>query len=459
MRPPLFGHLVACVAGVALATSAPCLARETTQAGKGDFSEVLKAFEQYAREHPKGDVAFTWDQEAYLPQKNSDLSELPIGVFDSGIGGLTVLESLLTLDLFNNHTARPEPDGIPDLAAERFVYLGDQANMPYGNYPAKDREGFLHELILKDVAFLLGTRFHLSKADGGTEVRRTKSPVKAVVIACNTATAYGLEDIRSLLARMKLPLPVVGVVEAGAVGVKNARGTGAVGILATIGTCLSGVYPKTISRMLATESASSALSQWGSADLAAVIEGDRSVSKSVSSQALLDVKALVDSHRNQQLAISNTPVPLQKIVLGCTHFPLVTAEIDAAFDQLRALPEYVEWIASRRVYVNPAEWTARQVFTELSDAHLRRSASRVNGRDLDPSPEVQFFLSVPNEDCPRTKISAPRVFDTAYKYGRHPGNLEVEDVFVMPFGRSQLPENTATLVREKLPRTWRLLPD
>src|SRR3954468_5284684 len=72
-----------------------------------------------------------------LDELSGDRSRLPIGVFDSGIGGLTVLEAILKIDAFNNKTLQPGPDGVPDLEGEEFVYLGDQANMPYGNYPAR----------------------------------------------------------------------------------------------------------------------------------------------------------------------------------------------------------------------------------------------------------------------------------------------------------------------------------
>lgn len=64
---------------------------------------------------------------------------LPIGVFDSGTGGLTVLEAMLSLDAFNNETGAPGPDGKPDFSREYFQYLADQANMPYGNYAGEKR--------------------------------------------------------------------------------------------------------------------------------------------------------------------------------------------------------------------------------------------------------------------------------------------------------------------------------
>ena len=86
--------------------------------------------------------------------------EAPIGVFDSGLGGLTVLERLLDVDQVNNATGLYGPDGVPDLARERFVYLGDQANMPYGDYAAEGKSDYLRELILKDAQFLLSTNFY-----------------------------------------------------------------------------------------------------------------------------------------------------------------------------------------------------------------------------------------------------------------------------------------------------------
>ena len=86
---------------------------------------------------------------------------LPIGVFDSGTGGLAVLEEILRLDRFDNDTGTPisSGDGRPDFADEQFVFLADQANMPYGNYPAAGKRSLLVELVLKDSLFLLGTAY------------------------------------------------------------------------------------------------------------------------------------------------------------------------------------------------------------------------------------------------------------------------------------------------------------
>ncbi len=106
------------------------LALAVTVAGLPAFgAEPLKIMDQAAR--PASSL-FSPERKGY----EGDLAGLPIGVFDSGVGGLTVLDAIIALDEFNNLSGKSGPDGVPDFEHERFVYLGDQANMPYGNYPA-----------------------------------------------------------------------------------------------------------------------------------------------------------------------------------------------------------------------------------------------------------------------------------------------------------------------------------
>jgi glutamate racemase len=384
---------------------------------------------------------------------------LPIGVFASGIGGLTVLEALLTADFFNNDTLSHGADGRPDFAGERFLYLGDQANMPYGNYPAQGREDYLRELILKDLVFQLGKRYHARGEGGAFSVRMDKPPVKAIVIACNTATAYGLENVREALRRWHLPVLVIGVVEAGARGLKEAPGDGAVGVLATVGTCASEVYPRTIARTLGLAGRTLPMvTQWGSARLAGVIEGDPAFATPIREQVVADVRALVEAHRHKVQATSMAPVPLQKIVLGCTHYPLVTAELDAAFETLRAQPDLAPWIAPKREFVNPAEWTARELFKELARAHLRR-VGKTAARVEVAAPNAGFFISVAQDSCPGVKLAAPGVLDTDYKFRRQASQLQVEDTVVVPMTRILLPEMSRKLLWDKLPTVWKLLPE
>ncbi len=407
-------------------------------AAAAEPDRVTVAFDAHLATDPEGRAAYTFRRADYA----GDLSALPVGVFDSGIGGLTVLEAILTLDAWNNETLAPGADGRPDFENERFVYLGDQANMPYGNYAKSGKVDFLRELILKDAAFLLGRRYH---EDG--VVRHDKPPVKAIVIACNTATAYGFDDLKAAVKRWQLPVIVVGVVEAGARGLLETKETGAIGVLATVGTCDSGVYPRTIQGTLGRAGRGVAtITQQGSTDLAAVIEGDPSRKATVEQQIATDVRQLVETHR---AATAGSGVkPLTTIVLGCTHFPLVESGIDAAFAELRNDPAFTDFIAPRRHYVDPAEWTAKQLFRELATARLRRreGAAPAMERDL-------FFLSVAERTLSKTPLNPDGTLTDAYKYGRDPGRF-TEDTIVVPMTRDRLPESGRKLVSEKLPAVW-----
>ncbi len=241
-------------------------------------NSVVDQIVVHANSQLSGDGPFSFDQSAY----EGDLTELPIGVFDSGIGGLTVLEAILTLDAFDNDNLRPGPDGRADFENERFIYFGDQANMPYGNYASYGKEDFLRELILKDSLFLLGKRSWDSPT--ASEPRLDKPPVKAIVIACNTATAYGLEDVRDAIQAWGIPVFVVGVVESGARGVNEVISSNdapkTIAVMATVGTCNSLAYPKAISRVIgiAGKRAPTVIQQ-GSVALAAAIEGDPAFTK------------------------------------------------------------------------------------------------------------------------------------------------------------------------------------
>jgi glutamate racemase len=417
------------------------LAAAASQAAADD---LLSGVSSHLKTDPGGKSAFTFDSSSFAT--GADLSGLPIGVFDSGIGGLTVLEALLTADVFHNDDLKPGPDGRPDFEDERFIYLGDQANMPYGNYSAVGKVDYLRELILKDAVFLLGRRFWPSADAAGP--RHDKPPVKAIVIACNTATAYGLADIRAAVQAWGIPVNVVGVVEAGARGLLKASEDGAIGVLATVGTCASEVYPKTIQSTLGLAGRSGVpVTQFGSKNLAGVIEGDPAYPTPVAEQIAADVRGLVEAHR-----AAGSAAPLKKIMLGCTHFPLVIREIDAAFAKLREEPELAPWIAEVREFVNPAEWTARELFGELAKARLRRKGATAAG-------EHRFFISVANPRCADAKLTTTGVLDHDYKYGRETVHLDIEDTLVVPMTRSGLPEVSRRLVETKLPAVWQRLPE
>lgn len=426
------------------------IAVSTARAGDA----VVDAIDAHLVSHPDGAAAFSFDRESYA----GDLSSLPIGVFDSGIGGLTVLEAILTLDDFHNDDLKPGPDGRPDFANERFVYLGDQANMPYGNYAQAGRADFLRELILKDAIFLLGNRYRVEGV-----IHHDKPPVKAIVIACNTATAYGLEDLKAAVKRWNLPVIVGGVVEAGARGVLESGHPGAIGVLATVGTCDSGVYPRTIRAALGLAGRRAAtITQLGSPDLAAVIEGDPSRDATVHEQVAVEVRRLVERHRDSQMRQDSQsqrdspqgsePNPLTTIVLGCTHFPLVETEIDEAFAALLEDPALAAYIASVRHYIDPAKWTARQLFRDLASAKLRRRG------EPEPEDRDRFFLSIPAMAGPAERLDAKGGLNQTYKYGRTPGQF-TEDTVIVPMTRQMLPRSGRALVSERLPGVWKRLDD
>lgn len=126
----------------------------------------------------------------------------PIGVFDSGLGGLTVAHAIMR-----------------QLPAESLVYFGDTARVPYGPKSPDTVRRYSHEIA----AFLL---------DEG---------VKAIVVACNTATAHALP-----MLEQELDVPVIGVVEPGARAAVRASRSGRIGVIATAGTIRSGAYVRAI---------------------------------------------------------------------------------------------------------------------------------------------------------------------------------------------------------------------
>jgi glutamate racemase len=294
----------------------------------------------------------------------------------------------------------------------------------------------LRELILRDVLFLLGRRY----AHG------VKPPVKAIVIACNTATAYGLEDIRAAVKAWGIPVIVVGVVEAGAQGLaETAEGAqGGVAVLATVGTCASNAYPKAIAKV-----SSRPVRQLGSVRLAAAIEGDPSVKTSIRDIIRAEVGAFLKS------AATDKATPIDTLMLGCTHYPLVADEISEAFAYWRDQSDvdgrkpYARLVAPKLKQVNPAAWTAEALWRSLHGAKVRVQ-SKSTARDL-------FFVSVPDPAWPGVGLAADGSLAYEYKYGRQPGQIAREDTINVPLTAEMLPAPTAKLVREKLPLTWKSL--
>ena len=157
---------------------------------------------------------------------------------------------MLTLDAFNNETGKPGADGKLDFQSEFYQYLADQANMPYGNYAAENKTDLLKEHILKNMNFFLQKQYALLQ--GKEYTTQVKPPVKMIVIACNTATAYALGDIKTMVKEQGYSIPVIGVIDAGskaALQYQKDHIKGTIGVFATAGTVASNGYPKTLNAM------------------------------------------------------------------------------------------------------------------------------------------------------------------------------------------------------------------
>lgn len=193
----------------------------------------------------------------------------PIGVFDSGVGGLTVAAAL--------------SERLPN---ESLVYFGDTARVPYGSKSADVVRGFSRE----------AAQFLLSR------------DIKLLVIACNTATAHAEEALRS-----ELDIPVVGVIEPGAAAAAAATRTLRIGVIGTAGTIASGAYDLAVRRRLGEEGR--VYAQPCPLFVPLVEEGwqQHPVTAQVSREYLAHLKE----------------VDVDVLVLGCTHYPLLRPTLQA----------------------------------------------------------------------------------------------------------------------------------
>ena len=344
-------------------------------------------------------------------------SERPIGVFDSGTGGLTVLEKLLAADAFDNVTGEQCPDGKPDFSSENFVYFGDQANMPYGMYDAEGKADFLRELVVRDTQFVLGNDRH--------------APSKIVVIACNTATAYGLEAATKEAAPKGVK--VIGVVNAGvaatmyALNAKKGMAPFAVGVIATPGTIASGVYERTLRAELSSRGITGyEIENRGGIGLAEAVENDEPGMKDC---ARTNFVALVESYRAR-----GGKAPMRAVILGCTHYPFVLSVFKETLASLRADPKYSGLIADDLVFVDPAVYTAIQCFRALK-------ADKILNRKGADTPRVKAFMSVGRYGP----------LSHAIKYGRSVRQQDIGTVIV--------PMTDKTMSADAVKRLRALLPE
>ena len=191
------------------------------------------------------------------------MNRRPIGVFDSGIGGLTVVREL-----------------IRQLPHESLLYFGDTARVPYGNKSPETVRRYGREIL---------------------EFLRSRD-VKLVVVACNTVSAHALDDLRKVA-----PVQVEGVIEPGARAAVAASRGGRIGVIGTAGTVASGAYTRAIEA--AAGGRAQVASQACPLFVPLVEEGwlDHAATRLIAEEYLAPLRA----H------------DIDTLVLGCTHYPLL----------------------------------------------------------------------------------------------------------------------------------------
>jgi glutamate racemase len=254
----------------------------------------------------------------------------PIGVFDSGLGGLTVASEMMR-----------------QLPTEGLIYFGDTARVPYGPKAPSTVRRYSREIA----SFL--------EAEG----------VKAIVVACNTATAHALAALRS-----EMRIPVIGVIEPGARAAVAATTSGNIGVIGTAGTIRSGAYERAL-RELAPDARITA--QPCPLFVPLVEEGwlDKDATRLIAEEYLQPlVEASVDT-----------------VVLGCTHYPLLKPVLARVLgESVRLIDSAAETAAeARRVLTKnsleaPATSQPVRRFVASDDSsQFLRLGQRFLGRALD----------------------------------------------------------------------------
>ena len=265
------------------------------------------------------------------------MNDSPIGVFDSGVGGLTVLRALAA-----------------ELPHERFVYLGDTARLPYGT---KSPETV--------------ARYALQAAEALLEYG-----VKCLVIACNTASSVGLPAIRERIEG----IPVVGVIEPGAEAACAASQSGHIAVIATEGTVRGGAYQEAILRLRSG---------------ARVVALPTQLFVALAEEGLHEGPIANNVARHYLDPLFGRPLEPHPdtLVLGCTHFPMLEGAIcnavgpsvcivDSAATTAKSVRELLDREGLRR---QAGEGGATRFLATDSIERFARIGSRFLDRTIDPA--------------------------------------------------------------------------
>ena len=242
------------------------------------------------------------------------LCDRPVGVFDSGVGGLTVAREIMR-----------------QLPNERIVYFGDTARVPYGNKSKDTIIKFSRQIV----------RFLQTQQ------------VKAIVVACNSASAYALEVLER-----EVDIPIIGVIKSGARAAINATRNGKIGVIATEATIGSGIYNRYIKE---NNPASTVLGKACPLFVPLVEEGlwEDPVTDEIARRYLTE---LID-------------VGIDTLILGCTHYPMIRSTVGRI-------------MGADVTLVNPAYETAHELKELLQERGLESGHRPGLGTEL-----YRFFVS------------------------------------------------------------------
>lgn len=195
----------------------------------------------------------------------------PIGMFDSGFGGLTVARAVIDL-----------------LPSEDLIYIGDTARYPYGPKPASEVRSYAIELA--------------------TSLVRDFN-AKLIVVACNTAASVALSEMQSLLS-----VPVIGVVEPGARALVDATKNNRVAVIGTVGTISSGAYESAVAGASRSVSREVSLTAAACPGFVEFVERNETSGQAVTELA-------------ENLLASIKSADVDTLLLGCTHYPYLSQVI------------------------------------------------------------------------------------------------------------------------------------
>ncbi len=292
-----------------------------------------------------------------LTQDSTSFNDAPIGVFDSGFGGLTVAREIMRV-----------------LPQERIVYVGDTKRCPYGPRSLDEVDGFVQQI---------GTWL----VDRG---------VKMVVIACNTATAAGLAH-----AQRTLPVPVIGVVEPGARAAAMVTRNRKVGVIATKGTVESNAYSQAIRHIDAGITVfSTATPRFVEIAELGIRMDEGPIESFWSEMSKVYIRPEFEEMARDYLE------PLRRcgidtLVLGCTHFPLLKAliggvigrEVTLISSAKETARDVLEILARRGALANEGTTPQHEFYTTGADVdEFRAFGSRVLSMDM----ECVSHLSLPD---------------------------------------------------------------